>query len=129
MKSSSVFSVKANGNLIDNGIKLTQVPGAILSVFVNDLPYLSVDNIREKISEIEDMCRESEIKHAKFFKYMWRTIGKNNHKKIVEALYNAILGSEGLSTLPGFGYAIKSGESFNQLSGNAEKVSIMKAGS
>lgn len=128
MKPQTVFSIKANRQLVATGIKPTQVPGTILSIFAKDIPYLSIDNIREKIVEIEDMCTVSGIKHTRFFKSLWKIIERNKPKEIVEALYNAILGSEGLSTLPGFGYAERSGESLNKLNGNPEKLSILKVG-
>lgn len=128
MKPQPVFSIKANGHLTASGIKSTQVPGTILSLFANDIPYLSIENIREKIVEIEDMCKVSGIKHTRFFKSIWKIIDRNKPKEIVEALYNAILGAEGLSTLPGFGYAERSGESLNKLNGNPEKLSILKVG-
>lgn len=129
MKTPPTFTVKANGHLITTGIKGTQVPGTILSIFDRDLKYLSVDNIREKIVEIEDMCAVAGIKHTRFFKSIWKIVEGNNREEIVTGLYNAILSAEGLSLLPGFGYAERCGETIRKINVNAEKVSILKVGS
>ncbi|MBU2249420.1 MAG: hypothetical protein KKD77_21920 [Gammaproteobacteria bacterium] len=103
------ISIILNGNLADRCIKPSQVPGKIFYQMMDDLKYLSIENIREKIKTIKELCIEAFGQVAslnRIFKSLEKISGMNNQAGMIKTIYEMILSIDGLGTLHGFGYAI-----------------------
>lgn len=127
-------------------VKPKNVAGIILSMFVPHVEYMSVDamcalfeNIAEFMYDIGVKGRDktkaayflriADIARKRYTNAENEEIQQGVHRQLMYTIINTVLGSEGMSTLPGFGFAkFDSVEGRRKVTGhymiNPEKTSI-----
>lgn len=122
------YQVRVNGCTAACCEKPSQVLGTILSVMSHDLQYISLENLKHRIRL---SCELTESKRSRRGKMLAAVERAEEKDVLIQMIYNEILNSQGLSVLPGFGYAkIESVEGKRKVTSrflmNAEKDSIRK---
>jgi len=122
------YQIRVNGHTAAYCEKPSQVLGTILLVMSEDLQYASLENLKHRIRLSCELMGGGGKRRGKMLAAVERA---EERDVLIQMIYNEILNSQGLSVLPGFGYAkIDSVEGKRKVTSrflmNAEKDSIRK---
>jgi len=139
MKTTEPCIVLSNKNYFCRCESPSGIPGHIFSAMGDHIKWASIENLKEKLSMIGELCVELFDRGSSAPNRALKTL-KNISKitdkdQMIAAIYNTILAAEGKGLLPGFGYATGERDSDtgkmkakHHFPFNAEKISILKVG-